>query len=194
MPGPALNRAPGQGFYGKLPARGDFVRHGLPRGFVAPWDAWLRAVLLAGRERLDERWHAAWMEAPVWRFALAAGVCGPQAALGLWLPSVDRAGRHFPLTLARLGASLADLAEAGGAFLATAERAGCAAIADDAPPEALAAALAEPGDAAGLPALPQAGTLWWTEGAPLRSAAMLALPGLPDPAAFAGMLDESCAP
>jgi type VI secretion system protein ImpM len=170
------------------------VRSALPRGFIEPWDAWVRAALLAGRERLGEKWTAAWMEAPVWRFALAPEVCGPQAVLGVWLPSVDRAGRHFPLTLARLGHSLGELALDGAAFLAAAERAGCAAIADDMTPDALAAALAQPGEATDLPALPEAGALWWTAGAPRRSAVMLTLPGLPDAAAFAAMLDESCAP
>ena len=40
MPGVALS-----GFWGKLPARGDFVRAGLPRSFVEPWDAWLQSAL-----------------------------------------------------------------------------------------------------------------------------------------------------
>ena len=32
-----------RGFYGKLPARGDFVRAALPRDFTDRWDAWLSA-------------------------------------------------------------------------------------------------------------------------------------------------------
>ena len=31
-------RSAAPGFYGKLPARGDFVRRRLPSAFVAPWD------------------------------------------------------------------------------------------------------------------------------------------------------------
>ncbi len=88
------------GFYGKLPARGDFVQAGLPRSFTDPWDRWLQRVLAASQAMLGDRWLPAWLEAPVWRFALMPGVCGPDPALGLWLPSVDRVGRHFPLTLA----------------------------------------------------------------------------------------------
>ncbi len=42
------------------------------------------------------------MSAPIWRFTLDAGVAGPQAALGVLMPSVDRVGRQFPLTLAAL--------------------------------------------------------------------------------------------
>ena len=37
------------GFYGKLPARGDFVRAGLPRDFIDPWDAWLQSVIAGSR-------------------------------------------------------------------------------------------------------------------------------------------------
>jgi type VI secretion system protein ImpM len=35
----------------------------------------------------------------VWRFALAAGVCGDGAYGGILVPSVDRVGRYFPLTV-----------------------------------------------------------------------------------------------
>ena len=53
LPGAAMN-APGirrgRGFFGKLPARGDFVRAGLPRDFVDPWDAWLQRVLAGSRD------------------------------------------------------------------------------------------------------------------------------------------------
>ena len=44
----------------------------------------------------------AYLEAPVWRFALPPGMCGERAVLGLMLPSVDKAGRYFPLTFAAL--------------------------------------------------------------------------------------------
>ena len=40
------------------------------------------------------------MMAPIWRFALAPGVAGPLPMLGVMMPSVDRVGRQFPLTLA----------------------------------------------------------------------------------------------
>ena len=33
------------GLFGKLPARGDFVRRNLPASFVAAWDSWLAGVL-----------------------------------------------------------------------------------------------------------------------------------------------------
>ena len=37
---PALPRDARAGLFGKLPARGDFVRENLPRDFTDSWDAW----------------------------------------------------------------------------------------------------------------------------------------------------------
>ena len=87
---------------GKLPARGDFVRAGLPRDFTDPWDDWLQSVMAGSRALMGEAWLPAFLEAPVWRFTLPPGMCGEQAVLGLMLPSVDKAGRYFPLTFAAL--------------------------------------------------------------------------------------------
>ena len=39
------------------------------------------------------------MSAPIWRFTLSAGLAGPDAMLGVLMPSMDRVGREFPLTL-----------------------------------------------------------------------------------------------
>src|SRR5229473_1881218 len=105
------------GFCGKLPARGDFVTSGLPRRFTEAWHDWLQPVLAASRRALGEDWLAAWLEAPIWRFALSPGICGPDAVLGLWMPSVDRVGRYFPLTFAAVtpGAGAGALIRAGGA-------------------------------------------------------------------------------
>lgn len=91
---------PPVGFYGKLPARGDFVSRRLPGPFVEAWDSWLQAGIAESRTMLGERWLQAWLEGPIWRFVLAPGVAGPLAVIGLMMPSVDRAGRYFPLTLA----------------------------------------------------------------------------------------------
>ncbi|WP_165585283.1 type VI secretion system-associated protein TagF [Roseococcus sp. SYP-B2431] len=88
------------GLFGKLPAHGDFVRRVLPRSFVAPWDAWLSEGVAASREQLGEDWETAWEAAPAWRFRLAPGACGPDAAFGIVVTSADTVGRRFPLTLA----------------------------------------------------------------------------------------------
>ena len=129
------------GFYGKIPARGDFVRSGLPHAFVDPWDRWLQQGIATSRAELGDNWIAAWLEAPIWSFAMAPGICGPDAVLGLWMPSVDRVGRHFPLTLAATvpAGDVYQLVQGNGGFLAAVEQAGLAAVEDDLGPEGLAA-------------------------------------------------------
>jgi type VI secretion system protein ImpM len=104
------------GFYGKLACRGDFVTRDLAPGFTQPWDAWLCEGIQASRQQLGEDWLSAYLVSPLWRFALAAGVCGPNAVLGMLMPSIDRVGRYFPLTVAQIlepGQSVASVA--GGA-------------------------------------------------------------------------------
>ncbi len=90
------------GYYGKLPARGDFVTRGLAPQFVSPWDAWLQQALQASRERLKDRWLEGYLSAPLWRFLLPPGLVVPHAVAGVFCPSVDRIGRHFPFTIAAL--------------------------------------------------------------------------------------------
>jgi type VI secretion system protein ImpM len=90
------------GFYGKLPAKGDFVTRRLPPDFVGAWDAWLQDGLTASRERLGESWLDAYLIAPVWRFVLPAGLLDPRVVAGILMPSIDRAGRYFPLTVAAM--------------------------------------------------------------------------------------------
>jgi len=186
------------GLFGKLPARGDFVRAGLPRGFVQPWDDWLQLVIAGSRQQLGEKWLPAWMEAPIWHFALPAGMCGDDAVLGVWMPSIDRAGRHFPLTLAMVAPDgLPDPAQAAD-FLARAEAAGLAALQYELAPDAVMARLApetgllEP--PATLPDLMQRRpreALWWTEGSPLVPAGQRAAMTLPAVGEFITMLDAT---
>ena len=112
------------GLFGKLPARGDFIREDLPRDFVDAWDGWWQRGLADTQRMAREDWRAAWLEAPVWRFVLPPGLCGRHGVLGLWMPSVDKAGRFFPLTIAATAdADWAPLVGAMGAFLAAAEQA-----------------------------------------------------------------------
>jgi len=87
------------GFYGKLPCRGDFLRRRVPQEFLDLWDEWLQSSLAHSRHALQEAWLDAYLTSPVWRFALAEGVCGTGAYAGVMVPSVDRVGRYFPLTI-----------------------------------------------------------------------------------------------
>ena len=88
------------GLFGKLTSHGDFMSRRLPPPFVAVWDGWLQACMLGSREQLGAAWLDTYLTSPIWRFALAPGVCDANAWAGVLMPSVDRVGRHFPLTLA----------------------------------------------------------------------------------------------
>ncbi len=181
------------GFFGKLPARGDFVRLGLPRDFVDPWDAWWQRGIAATREAAPD-WTAAWLEAPVWRFRLPPGLCGAGAVLGLWMPSVDRAGRYFPLTIAAVGGPWPQDGDAAGGFLAAAEQAGLDALEHNLDPDALSRRI-DAALAVGLatPALcPETGAAaWWTDGGPRVAPATIITSALPEGAVFAAMLDNA---
>lgn len=186
------------GLFGKLPARGDFVRAGLPRGFVQPWDDWLQLVIAGSRTQLGEKWLPAWMEAPIWHFALPAGMCGDDPVLGVWMPSVDRAGRHFPLTLAMIcPLGLPGAAQAAD-FLARAEAAGLAALQYELAPDAVMARLGPENTLLEPPAAPPdlapilaRRALWWTEGSPLVPAGQRSGAILPDVSEFITMLDAT---
>lgn len=88
------------GFFGKLPGYGDFIERNLPRSFVEVWDEWLQRAMAGSRQMLGEPWLDAYLTSPVWRFALSSGCVDSHAWLGVMLPSVDRVGRYFPLTIA----------------------------------------------------------------------------------------------
>ena len=172
------------GFFGKIPSRGDFVRAGLSHLLIDAWDQWLQRLLPLVERQLGDRWADAWQVAPVWRFSLPAGHCGPASVAGLWLPSVDRAGRRFPLMIA------AEDADPGAGFLDRMEQAGREAIAWDLAPETLHARLCgfAPLDRAPGPAHEGATGCWWSDGGPLVAAGIFRLDDLPDAAAFTAML------
>jgi type VI secretion system protein ImpM len=104
------------GWHGKLPSLGDFASRRLDASFIEPWDGWLAAGLLALREAKPDTWLDAYLGSPSWRFLLMPGVlpgaAGTQAWCGVLMPSVDRVGRYFPLTLVLpLGAGPASVQE-----------------------------------------------------------------------------------
>ena len=55
--------------------------------------------MAASREALGDRWLDVYLTSPAWRFTGEAGACGPVPVVGLMVPSVDRVGRYFPLTI-----------------------------------------------------------------------------------------------
>jgi type VI secretion system protein ImpM len=102
------------GWFGKLPALGDFASRRLPDAWRDAWDAWLQSELVRSREELgDDAWLSLYMVAPVRRFWLARGLLTREAWIGVLMPSVDSVGRQFPFTLAAaLDDGHADLVDA----------------------------------------------------------------------------------
>lgn len=109
------------GYFGKLPAAGDFVQRRLPPVFVDAWDRAFSHALAGARDLLGAAWPQAYHSAPAWRFLLAPGVVGPAAWGGVVLPAADRVGRCFPMVVAaRLagGAAHPGVLDDGGRWFA----------------------------------------------------------------------------
>jgi type VI secretion system ImpM family protein len=162
------------GWFGKIPALGDFAGRRLPPQFVQPWDEWLSSELAAARQLLGPDWPQSQRDAPIWRFALTPGVLDSRCWFGILMASTDRVGRWFPLSVAAgvdqafVGLS-AWWAELGRAALKSRE-AGCDAEALDQAVLAADACLGPAGRAAlppdsvraDLAAAAPPTSLWWT--------------------------------
>jgi len=169
------------GWFGKIPALGDFASRRLPSSFVAPWDDWLSVELSDAQ--------GAYELAPIVCFAVGEVTVDAHAWCGILLPSVDRVGRRFPLTLAwALAEAAASLP--GPPWWTALTAAGCLAASGGCGVEGLEASLMRlpaPGTAPDHPdissaqAFPGRGrSAWWPwaiDGTP-GAAAVLAL-GLP---------------
>ncbi|WP_287206905.1 type VI secretion system-associated protein TagF [Mesorhizobium sp.] len=121
------------GFYGKMPATGDFVTRRLPGDFVRIWDRWLaqHIVPLIGMET--------WPRTTALRFLAGPASFGGSA--GIILQSADRVGRQFPLSVvAQLSEASIQLARAE-AWFAGIEEAAFAAQQGEMTPDELDAAL-----------------------------------------------------
>jgi type VI secretion system protein ImpM len=87
------------GLYGKLPAKRDFIAFNVPQRVLEVLEPWLQQGLAISRSRFGAAWQQMYLRAPIWRFWLGAGVCGNASVLGAVMPSVDKIGRCFPLTV-----------------------------------------------------------------------------------------------
>lgn len=89
------------GWYGKIPSLGDFVSRRLPGNFIDAWDNWLQTSMATSQEQLGETWLDIYLTSPIWRFILMPQACNNNKIwTGIIMPSIDKVGRHFPLTFA----------------------------------------------------------------------------------------------
>lgn len=105
MSQPSLMRAPRRvdppGWFGKLPAVGDFAGRRVPHGFNTAWDLWFRSGMAVLRGQGEGLWVEDFFRSPTWCFICPAGVTG-WPVCGLLVPSRDGVGRAYPLTVLAL--------------------------------------------------------------------------------------------
>jgi type VI secretion system protein ImpM len=201
------------GYFGKVSTVGDFVSRGLPDGLVAAWDAWLQQCIHASRQQLGDQWLDHYLTSPVWRFAIAPGILGPEGLGGVMMPSVDRVGRYFPLMIGAVGAPpLLDWFHKHAAWYDAIEDLARASLDPAFRLEQFDGASA-PGLTSGLQAVPVRGawwftmdenigervvtaalqghSLWWTEGSQSIKPSMLICDGLPEVKGFKRMLSDN---
>jgi type VI secretion system protein ImpM len=99
-----MKREGAAGWHGKLPTVSDFASRRLDARFVDLWDRWVSAGLAKLRADDGDHWVDAYLAAPTWRFVLTPGFLPEPFHTASWagvlMPSVDRVGRYYPLTLA----------------------------------------------------------------------------------------------
>ena len=182
------------GYFGKVLTRGDFVARRLSPGFVLGWDGWLQAGLQHSRQQLGARWLDMYLSSPIWHFAIAAGLCGDEPVAGVMIPSVDRVGRYFPLTLAGVmegdGQLLPELFERGAGWFDALERLALGSLADGFSLEDMDASLVSlaPDRAPQCAEALQGRAVFWTQGSPCVAPSVMVCGELPSPDAYCGMM------
>ncbi|MBV8619769.1 MAG: type VI secretion system-associated protein TagF [Curvibacter sp.] len=105
MPQQSVMRQPAPtcrpGWFGKLPSVGDFAGRRVPHVFNTEWDHWFRSGMELLRGQGDGLWVEDFARSPAWCFICPAGVTG-WPVCGLLVPSRDRVGRAYPLTVLAL--------------------------------------------------------------------------------------------
>lgn len=85
--------------YGKLPVSGDFVHRGMARPLLLRLDNWLQDGISAMQRLHGQEWLSHYLVAPIWSFAVPAGMWAEERLVGAMVPSVDRVGRYFPFVI-----------------------------------------------------------------------------------------------
>ncbi|MBK0030658.1 type VI secretion system-associated protein TagF [Erwinia sp. S43] len=88
------------GWYGKLPAAGDFVHRRMPESQLAQWSNWFKSGVVQWQQ-LHNNCTEAFARAPIWNFALPATLGVQQVQIGCLMPSRDRVGRVWALMAAQ---------------------------------------------------------------------------------------------
>ncbi len=107
------------GWFGKLPAVGDFAARGLPHALQDSVHHWVSdGMSYLTHERPDE-WREWYLVSPVWHFVMNAGVWSDNALVGCLAPSVDKVGRCSPLLAMRSfeGSRVAEVLPPASAWL-----------------------------------------------------------------------------
>lgn len=206
------------GYFGKIPAAGDFVVRNVDRNVREGLDKWLQQAMEASRKALGDAWLHSFLTAPVWRF-LSTGLGGQRTVLGVLIPSVDKVGRYFPFAIL---VELADLQPDARTLLDCdrlldgLEPLGLSVLDDDFDLDHLGHQLNAISKSIGAGKYPVAvsrqedvenedvaslerslsqldwgnASVWWTEGSEFRSAEMLFHEGMPKPATFTSFLRD----
>lgn len=89
-------------WFGKLPSLGDFCSNNMSADLQATLDHWLSEAMQLGPETHGAAWIHGYFQAAIHGFALGPQTLlslGGQSAVGVIMPSVDKAGRAFPFVL-----------------------------------------------------------------------------------------------
>ena len=87
------------GLFGKLPSHGDFLRRRISDAFTGRWDSWLQQSMAASLNEAGQDWLALYLTSPAWRFVCSPHAVTQHSLVGVMVPSVDRVGRYYPLTV-----------------------------------------------------------------------------------------------
>jgi type VI secretion system protein ImpM len=163
------------GFFGKVPARGDFIGRRLAPALAASWDAWLGRLTISVRDAAGDTWPESWLTAPLWQFALGSDLAPAPGAAGILIASVDRVGRMFPFTIIGPAAGIPD-----DIWFESAEALALDALDDDFNPDTLDSALVQLGPPPPGATLAPGQSLWRSRGSDRVNPVSTLITGLPN--------------
>ncbi|KFK97910.1 MULTISPECIES: type VI secretion system-associated protein TagF [unclassified Serratia (in: enterobacteria)] len=97
-----LNLTMSIGWYGKIPAEGDFLQRRLPSVVINRWAHWFHNGLLNLQQEPSGSSKYPFSQAPVWNFVIPAPLGNQYVQMGCLLPARDRVGRYYPVCAMRL--------------------------------------------------------------------------------------------